>query len=82
MRELPRRPVLVVGAGMIDVRVIRGDWPARRALSGYETPGDTSLVSLYNVGDGVRAYGSGGTQSCAETARDVVAGLLGDTVAA
>lgn len=62
---------------VIDARVMRGDWPAQRALSGYEMPRQTPLDNLHNVGDGVRDYGSGGTQSCAETARDVVAELLG-----
>lgn len=71
-RELP-------GGDVIDVRVMRGDWPAQRALSGYEMPRETPLDNLYNVGDGVRDYGSGGTQSCAETARDVVNELLGVT---
>ncbi len=68
-RELP-------GGEVIDARVMRGDWPAQRALAGYEMPRDTPLDNLYNVGDGVRDYGSGGTQSCAETARDVVDELL------
>jgi phytoene dehydrogenase-like protein len=68
-------------AEIIDARVMRGDWPAQRALSGYEMPRDTPLDNLWNVGDGVRDYGSGGTQACAETARDVVAALLGTSVA-
>jgi phytoene desaturase len=74
-RELP-------GGEVIDVRVMRGDWPAQRALSGYEMPRQTPLDNLWNVGDGVRDYGSGGTQSCAETARDVVAEMLGAGTAA
>ncbi|MBB4663903.1 phytoene desaturase family protein [Conexibacter arvalis] len=64
-------------AEVIDARVMQGDWPAQRALSGYEMPRETPLDNLWNVGDGVRDYGSGGTQSCAETARDVVAEILG-----
>jgi len=68
-------------AEIIDARVMQGDWPAQRALSGYEMPRTTPLDNLWNVGDGVRDYGSGGTQSCAETARDVVAELLGEPVA-
>lgn len=74
-RELP-------GGEVIDVRVMKGEWPAQRALSGYEMPRETPLDNLWHVGDGVRDYGSGGTQSCAETARDVVRELLGDTVPA
>ncbi|EHN11046.1 phytoene dehydrogenase family protein [Patulibacter medicamentivorans] len=62
---------------VIDVRVMRGDWPAQRAVSGYELPRETPLDNLFNVGDGVRDYGSGGTQSCAETAKAVVDELLG-----
>lgn len=69
-REMP-------GGEVIDLRVMKGDWPAQRALSGYEMPRETPLDNLFHVGDGVRDYGSGGTQSCAETARDVVAELLG-----
>jgi phytoene dehydrogenase-like protein len=69
-------------AEILDVRVMRGDWPAQRALAGYEMPKATPLENLWNVGDGVRDYGSGGTQSCAETARDVVAELLGAHAAA
>jgi phytoene dehydrogenase-like protein len=69
-RELP-------GGTVIDARVMHGDWPAQRALAGYEMPRATPLDNLHNVGDGVRDYGSGGTQSCAETARDVVDELLG-----
>ena len=62
---------------VVDLRVMRGEWPAQRALSGWEMPRETPLDGLWNVGDGVRDYGSGGTQSCAETARDVAAELLG-----
>lgn len=67
----------MAGAEILDVRVMRGDWPAQRALCGYEMPTATPLENLWNVGDGVRDYGSGGTQACAETARDVVEALLG-----
>jgi phytoene dehydrogenase-like protein len=64
-------------AEVIDARAMYGEWPAQRALSGYEMPRATPLDNLWNVGDGVRDYGSGGTQACAETARDVVSELLG-----
>jgi phytoene desaturase len=67
-------------AEIIDARAMYGEWPAQRALSGYEMPRQTPLDNLWNVGDGVRDYGSGGTQACAETARDVVDELLGDSV--
>jgi phytoene desaturase len=67
---------------VIDVRVMRGDWPAQRALSGYEMPRDTPLDNLWNVGDGVREYGDGGTQACAVTAKLVTDELLGVSAAA
>jgi long-subunit acyl-CoA synthetase (AMP-forming)/phytoene dehydrogenase-like protein len=66
----------VVDAEILDVRVMRGDWPAQRALAGYEMPRQTPLENLWNVGDGVRDYGSGGMQACAETARDVAYALI------
>jgi phytoene desaturase len=75
-RELPG----MAKAEIIDARAMYGDWPAQRALAGYEMPRDTPLDNLWNVGDGVRDYGSGGTQSCAETARDVVAEILGTSL--
>jgi phytoene desaturase len=67
---------------VIDARVMRGDWPAQRAVSGYELPRATPLDNLFNVGDGVREYGDGGTQSCAVTAKLVVDELLGVSAAA
>jgi phytoene dehydrogenase-like protein len=78
IEELQRELPGMDGAEIIDARAMYGEWPAQRALSGYEMPRDTPLDNLWNVGDGVRDYGSGGTQACAETARDVVAALLGD----
>jgi phytoene dehydrogenase-like protein len=61
---------------ILDARVMQGDWPAQRSVSGYEMPRDTPLDNLFNVGDGVREYGDGGTQSCAVTAKLVVDGLV------
>lgn len=62
---------------VIDARVMRGEWPAQRAGSGYELPRETPLDNLLHVGDGVREYASGGTQACAESARLVAEELLG-----
>ncbi len=72
--EFPER---MAESEIIDARVMRGEWPAQRAQSGYEMPRDTPLDNLWNVGDGVRDYASGGTQACAETAEAVVAELTG-----
>lgn len=65
---------------ILDARVMHGDWPAQRAVSGYEMPRETPFDNLFNVGDGVREYGDGGTQSCAVTAKLVVDGLVGSRV--
>jgi hypothetical protein len=67
---------------IIAIRVMRGDWPAQRALSGHEMPRETPLDNLWNVGDGVREYGDGGTQACAVTAKLVAEEILtGDRIA-
>ena len=79
LQELRDQLPGMADARVIDVRVMRGEWPAQRALSGFELPRETPLDNLWNVGDGVRDYGSGGTQSCAETAKAVVDELLATT---
>ena len=56
-------------AKMLSVRVMRGDWPAQRACSGYDLPQATPLPNLWHVGDAVKDYGDGGTQACALTGR-------------
>ena len=60
------------GARILSVAVMRGDWPAQRSIAGLDLPQETTLPNLWNVGDGVREYASGGTQACAETAKLVV----------
>jgi phytoene desaturase len=61
---------------VLDAKVMRGEWPAQRAASGYELPRETPLDNLVNVGDGVREYADGGTQACAVTAKLVVDEML------
>ena len=56
-------------AKMLSVRVMRDEWPAQRSCAGYDMPQDTPLANLWNVGDGVKDYGDGGTQACALTAK-------------
>ena len=56
-------------AKMLSVRIMRGDWPAQRACSGYDLPQATPLPNLWHVGDAVKDYGDGGTQACALTGR-------------
>jgi phytoene dehydrogenase-like protein len=56
-------------ARILSIEVMRGEWPAQRAIAGFDLPQETSISNLWNVGDGVREYASGGTQACAETAQ-------------
>ncbi len=59
-------------AEILSVEVMRGDWPAQRSIAGLDLPRETPIANLFNVGDGVRTYGNGGVQACAETAKLVV----------
>ena len=58
-------------AKMLSVRVMKGEWPAQRSCAGYDMPQETPIANLWNVGDGVKDYGDGGTQACALTAKFV-----------
>jgi phytoene dehydrogenase-like protein len=64
-------------AEILSIEVMRGDWPAQRSVAGFDLPRETPIGNLFNVGDGVRTYGSGGVQACAETAKLVVEQVLG-----
>ncbi|HUZ29741.1 MAG TPA: FAD-dependent oxidoreductase, partial [Solirubrobacteraceae bacterium] len=63
-------------ARILSVRVMRGEWPAQRSIAGLDLPQLTPIENLYNVGDGVREYASGGVQACAETAQLVSQRIL------
>jgi phytoene dehydrogenase-like protein len=63
-------------ARILSVRVMRGDWPAQRSVAGRDLPRDTPIGNLFNVGDGVREYASGGIQACAETGKLVAERIL------
>ena len=69
-------------ARVLSVRVMRGEWPAQRSIAGLDLPRETSLANLWNVGDGVREYASGGVQACAETALLVVEAISAASAAA
>jgi phytoene dehydrogenase-like protein len=56
----------------LSVAVLRDGWPPQRAVAGYDLPHSTPIPNLWNVGDGVKEYASGGTTACAETAKLVV----------
>lgn len=61
---------------VVAVDVTAHDWPAQRAITGYDLPQRTPVDNLWNVGDGVKQWGEAGTAACAETARIVAAELL------
>lgn len=63
-------------AKLLSIRVMRGDWPAQRSCAGYDLPRETGVAGLWCVGDAVKAYGNGGTQACAETAKLVADEIL------
>ena len=64
-------------AEVLYVHCFRGgsDWPLYHSYSGYDLPQKTSVVNLYNVGDGVKPPGWIGLEACAESARLVVADI-------
>jgi len=55
-------------ARLLDVVVTRDTWPAQRAIAGTDLPTETPIANLWNVGDGVKEWGSAATTACAETA--------------
>jgi phytoene dehydrogenase-like protein len=61
---------------VVAVDVTAHDWPAQRAITGYDLPQRTPVANLWNVGDGVKQWGEAGTAACAETARIVVGEVL------
>jgi phytoene dehydrogenase-like protein len=63
-------------AQILSVAVMRDQWPAQRSIAGFDLPRDTPIANLFNVGDGVRTYGNGGVQACAETAKLVAEQIL------
>lgn len=65
-----------VHARILNIKVMRDGWPAQRSCAGYDMDQATPVANLWNVGDAVKTYGSGGTEACAETARIVSAAAL------
>jgi phytoene dehydrogenase-like protein len=60
------------GANVVAIDVTAHEWPAQRAVTGYDLSWGTPVRNLWNVGDGVKPWASGGTAACAEVARVVV----------
>jgi phytoene desaturase len=63
-------------AKIVAINVLQGDWPAQRALSGFDPPHTTPITNLWNVGDGVKQHGDGGTEGCAKIAKIVAAEII------
>lgn len=63
-------------ARVLSVKVMKDDWPAQRSVAGRDLERETPLHNLFNVGDGVREYASGGVQACAETGKLVAEQIL------
>jgi phytoene dehydrogenase-like protein len=59
-------------ARILTIAVTRDDWPPQRAVAGFDLPHDTPITGLWNVGDAVKEYATGGPTACAETAQLVV----------
>jgi len=59
-------------AKIIAIDVTAHEWPAQRAVTGFDQPQATPVANLWNVGDGVKPWARGGTAACAEAARMVV----------
>jgi phytoene desaturase len=52
------------------------EWPAQRAVTGYDLPIETPVPNLWNVGDGVKIGADAGTAACVRTAEAVVERIL------
>lgn len=56
-------------ARILSIEITAGDWPAQRAIAGRDLPQSTPILNLWNVGDGVREWATGGQSACVRTAR-------------
>lgn len=59
-------------AMILAVDVTAHEWPAQRAITGYDLPIETPVANLWNVGDGVKEWGDAGTAACTRTANRAV----------
>jgi phytoene dehydrogenase-like protein len=57
---------------IIATDVTAHEWPAQRAIAGFDLPVETPIANLWNVGDGVKEWGDAGTAACTRTANKVV----------
>lgn len=63
-------------AKIVAIDVTAHDWPAQRAVTGFDLPQTTPVANLWNVGDGAKPWARGGTAACAESARIAVADIV------
>lgn len=63
-------------AKIIAVDVTADEWPAQRAVSGFDEPQTTPVANLFNVGDGVKPWASGGTAACSQSGRIVAEKIM------
>lgn len=57
-------------ARILSVQICAGEeWPAQRAIAGRDLPQTTPIRNLFNVGDGVREWATGGQSACVQSAR-------------
>jgi len=58
-------------AKILAIDVTAHDWPAQRAVSGFDQPQTTPVANLFNVGDAVKPWASGGTAACSRSGQIV-----------
>jgi len=61
---------------VLAIDVTAHEWPAQRAVTGFDQPMQTPVKNLWNVGDGVKPWGEAGTVACAKGAKIVVDEIL------
>lgn len=57
---------------IVAIDVTAHEWPAQRAITGFDLPIETPVANLWNVGDGVKEFGDAGTAACTRTANRAV----------
>lgn len=58
-------------AKVLAIDVTAHEWPAQRAVSGFDQPQTTPVANLFNVGDGAKPWASGGTAACSRSGQIV-----------
>jgi phytoene desaturase len=61
---------------ILAIDVTAHEWPAQRAITGYDLPIETPVANLWNVGDGVKEWGDAGTAACTRTANKAVRQII------